>query len=139
MPFESKTILLKSADQEIRGNIRIQNKRLSDNKIQSLTINEADLSIINGVDVKQFFQNLVRLNQQNTTTYSHLTFMEPVVVGSFHSRGQWNGVNVHGVVDRLGQSMANTINYTDPLEMYHQVGVALVKDIKSELLIIMLE
>lgn len=130
--FTPETILLKSADQEIQGHIRIQNKRLSENKIQSLTINEAELTMINGVPVNQFFQNLVNLSDANKTTYSHLIFVEPVAVGSFHSRGDWNGISLGSFVDQLSQSM-NHSTYTNRLGFYHTVGVALANDVKSKL------
>lgn len=131
VPFTPKTILLKSADQEIKGHIRIQNKRLSENKIHSLTINHAELSTINGVSVNNFFQNLVHWDQLNKTTFSHLTFIEPVVVGSFHSRGDLNGVSLGSFVDQLSQSMGES-KYTNRLGLLRMVGVALVNDIQSE-------
>lgn len=130
MPFSPDTILLKSADQEIKGHIRIQNKRLSENRIQSLTIKEAELSMINGVAVNQFFQNLVHLDELNKTTTAHLTFVEPVIVGSFISRGDWNGARLGDFVEQLSESMGQS-NYTNRLGLYHMVGVALVNDVQS--------
>lgn len=83
--------------------------------------------MINGISVNQFFENLVHVEDHNKTTFAHLIFVEPVVVGSFHLRGEWDGISMHGVGDQVGQSID-----TNPLGMYHRVGVALVNDVQSK-------
>lgn len=129
------TILLRSADQVIRGNMEIRNRPIldTDNQtpIRPLTIHDATFETINGVLLNAFLANVVPRDETAPRTMGPLSFERPPVVGRLYSAGEWSGVSIPGLVQSFRDNEQRS-NYTDRLGEVHRVSEALVYNLESE-------
>lgn len=140
--FSAEHILLKSLDQQIRGDVHIDNSQplpaagvagRPQHLIRPLTINEATFDYVNGVQMNEFLANIVPLDgEAPVQTTAALRFVRPPVVQRLSSAGRWNGVSVPDMVQQFRSTVTAT-DYTDRLGAVHRVGVALVENLQSEL------
>lgn len=128
--FNENTVMLKSKEQSVHGNIYIFTKNINVNQIVPLTLEKVYLKTINGQSFNEFQQNLAYIDDHALKINSKLVFTETLSVGSLSSVAQWNDIRITDLTGQLHKNQMSA-NYTHSLEYLNNVGLSLIDELKS--------
>lgn len=131
LTFTPETILLKSVQQNIIGNVYISNKSVNDNRILPLSIANVQLDSINGKSLNDLYLNVVYKDDPLSSIDTRIEFSEPLTIDYLKLYADFNGINLNELIDKY-QLYREVTNYGEHVQQLNIIGNGIVDELKCE-------